>query len=233
MANVKGGLKKRAYEVIKKKLLNCEYPPNTLLNEAQISNSLGFSRTPTREAVIQLEQEGFLKIIPKKGIYVTAVTVHDVVQIFQVRKEIEPVALLMAKPYLEKDILLDFKNRFLDENQAIMDSYQLDTAMHLYLMESCNNSFIIDMMHKVFDKNTRVIITSKKNQLHLQDSRREHIEILDSLLNDQYEQAATQLSTHIDHCRMAALDNFYSAQPSLENAEKTYKQYLGSSPGAK
>lgn len=226
MAGKNGGLKSKAYETIKKRLLSCEYPPNTFLNEAQLSSSLGFSRTPTREAVIQLEQEGFLKVVPQKGIYVTAITVNDIVQIFQVRKEIEPITLHMSQPFLQTDILLDFKARFSNTGASMTDSFQLDTAMHLYLIECCRNSFIIDMMHKVFDKNTRVITVSKQNQIHLHDSRQEHLEILNSLLAGQYEQAAAQLAEHIDHCRMAALDNFCSAQPGYANFEITYQQYL-------
>lgn len=233
MANKNGGLTRKAYETIKERLVKCEYPPNTLLNEGQLSSSLGFSRTPTREAIIQLEQEGFLKVIPKKGIYVTAITANDIIQIFQVRREIEPITLMMSQPYIEKDILLDFKDRFSATETSVINSYQLDTAMHLYLIENCRNAYIIDMMHKVYDKNTRVIIASKQNQMHIHDSRKEHVEILNSLLNEQYEQAAKQLVDHIEHCRMAAFENFYLAQPGCSNYEITYKQYLDESSSSK
>ena len=230
MAGDRAGLKAKAYDTIKKRLITCEYPPDTLLNEVQLSNSLGISRTPFREAVIQLEQEGFLRIMPKKGIYVTAITANDILQIFQTRREIEPVTLLMARPNFQDEILLDFKRMFEGEEGSVIDSYHLDTAMHLYFIENCGNRYIIDMMHKVFDANTRIIVASKQNQLHIQESRLEHIEILDSLLAGQNEKAAEQLSEHIIHCRKAALDNFYDSQPGAQNYELTYMQYLDDRP---
>ena len=208
MAGDRAGLKAKAYDIIKKRLLACEYPPDTLLNEVQLSNCLGISRTPIREAVIQLEQEGFLRIMPKKGIYVTAITVDDIIQIFQTRKEVEPIALLLARSRLQDEVLLDYRKRFEESERSIADSYRLDTAMHLYFIENCGNRYIIDMMHKVIDANTRVIVASKENQLHIQESRKEHIEILDSLLAGETEKAAAQLGEHITHCGKAALENF-------------------------
>lgn len=217
------GLTNQVYEIIKKKLISCEYKPNTMLNETQLSNEMGYSRTPIREAIIKLAGEGFLQVIPKKGIYVTAITVNEIMQVFQTRREIEPIALKMGINNLDEDVIRDFKNRFADDAPNVLDGYKLDTAMHMYLVESCRNLFIINMMHSVFDNNTRIIITSKENQLHVNESRKEHLEILNDLLDRNYDQACAKLATHIDHCRSAALDSFYST-----NAEFTqkYRQYL-------
>lgn len=60
-------LKNHTYCILKERLVNCIYPPSTLLNEAQLAADLGASRTPVREAISRLEMEGFVKIMPKKG----------------------------------------------------------------------------------------------------------------------------------------------------------------------
>ena len=218
------GLSNQVYEIIKQRLITCEYKPNSVLNEAQLSAELGCSRTPTREAIIQLERQGFLQIIPKKGIYVTAITANEIMQIFQARKEIEPVALRMGRATIDTAILEDFKIRFSKDTDDVLDGYKLDTAMHMYFIENCGNDFIIDMMHSVFDKNTRVIIASKENQLHVNESRKEHLEIINLLINGDYDTACKKLSEHIDHCRIAALESFYSANTGPR--EQTYKKYL-------
>ena len=67
----KQNLKLQAYRILKEKIVNCIYPPGSMLNEAQLATELGFSRTPTREAISILEMEGFLRIVPKKGILVS------------------------------------------------------------------------------------------------------------------------------------------------------------------
>ena len=59
----KQNLKLQAYSILKEKIVNCEYSPGSMLNEAQLAAKLGFSRTPIREAISILEMEGFLHIV--------------------------------------------------------------------------------------------------------------------------------------------------------------------------
>ena len=53
------GLKEHTYEILKERLIDCVYPPGSLLNEAQLAADLELSRTPIREAISKLEMEGF------------------------------------------------------------------------------------------------------------------------------------------------------------------------------
>ena len=148
-------LKHQVYTTLREKIINCEYPPGSLLNEAQLSIELGVSRTPIREALNRIEHEGFIKILPKKGILVTEVSLNDVLHIFGARLEIEPIALRMAGPYLAEEKLLEFKSKFMGDESDISTAFRLDTAMHLFIIDHCGNRFIIDMMHRLFDENTR------------------------------------------------------------------------------
>jgi len=206
-------LKNLAYDVLRNKLINCEYKPGSMLNEAQLSAELGYSRTPIRQALNRIEQEGFIRILPKKGIYVTEVSLNDVRQIFQVRAEIEPIALRLAAPYLPKKELQSFKKQFLGEEPAIAADYRLDTAMHLFIIEHCGNHFIIDMMRRVFDENTRVIISSGQNVVKIHDACQEHVGVLNLLIDDDIDKAQEAMRTHIESCKRAALDFFYNMQP--------------------
>ena len=83
--------------------------------------------------------------------------------------------------------------------------------MHLGIIGYCGNSYIIDMMKTVFDKNTRVIVSSTENREHVREALKEHLEILDCLLEQDFEKAAVMMRTHVAGCRNAALDFFYSA----------------------
>ncbi|MCD8148922.1 MAG: GntR family transcriptional regulator [Clostridiales bacterium] len=200
----------RAYSILKEKIVNCEYAPGSMLNEAQLASSLGFSRTPIREAISILEMEGFLIIVPKKGILVTDILLSDVVQIFQTRMEIEAVVLKLAAPNIPKEEIHSWINTFSSEESSVKVGYQMDTDMHLSIVNHCNNSYIIDMMKKVFDKNMRVIITSTENKEHMQEARKEHIEILQCLLDGEVDLASAKMRTHVAGCRNAALEFFYS-----------------------
>ena len=219
-------LKNHTYCILKERLVNCIYPPGTLLNEAQLAADLGASRTPVREAISRLEMEGFVKIMPKKGIYVTDISLNDVLQIFQTRIEIEPIAVRLAAPHLPREELLAFCGKFKGEAPDIQNGFRLDTAMHLFIFEHCGNRYIIDMMHRIFDENTRVIISSKQNQVQIHDARLEHLDILNSLLDKDTERAIALMQSHIENCRKAALDYFCSIQTYMDSPSLTYKNQL-------
>lgn len=219
-------LKNHTYCILKERLVNCIYPPGTLLNEAQLAADLGASRTPVREAISRLEMEGFVKIMPKKGIYVTDISLNDVLQIFQTRIEIEPIAVRLAAPHLSREELLAFCGKFKGEAPDIQNGFRLDTAMHLFIIEHCGNRYIIDMMHRIFDENTRVIISSKQNQVQIHDARLEHLDILNSLLDKDTERAIALMQSHIENCRKAALDYFCSIQTYMDSPSLTYKNQL-------
>lgn len=224
--NINKDLKNHTYCILKERLVNCVYPPSTLLNEAQLAADLGASRTPVREAISRLEMEGFVKIMPKKGIYVTDISLNDVLQIFQTRVEIEPVALRLALPHLPKEELLAFCEKFEGEAPDIQNGFRLDTAMHLFIIEHCGNRYIIDMMRRLFDENTRVIISSKQNQVQIHDARLEHLDILHCLLEKDTERGIVLMHNHIENCRKAALDYFCSAQTYQDSPALTYKSQL-------
>jgi len=219
-------LKNHAYSTLKERLINCIYPPGSLLNEAQLATELELSRTPVREAISRLEMEGFVKIMPKKGIYVTDILLGDVLQIFQTRIEIEPIALRLAAPHLPEAELQQFCQKFMEPITDIKNSFRLDTAMHLFIIEHCGNRYIIDMMRRVFEENTRIIISSKQNQVQIHDAKQEHLEILNQLLEGKYAEAETNMRNHIETCRRAALDFFYGAHTYTAVENCTYKQEL-------
>ena len=95
----KTNLKTLAYNSIKQKIITCEYAPGTYLSEELITDQLKISRTPVRDALSRLEQEGLLEIRPKKGIMVTTLSIKDVNMIFEIRKMYEPYILINYGSY--------------------------------------------------------------------------------------------------------------------------------------
>ena len=89
----KTNLKTLAYNKIRQKIVTCEYAPGTFLNEETLTEALGLSRTPIRDALSRLEQEGLITILPKKGLMVSGITEEDVHSMFEMRLLVEPYAL--------------------------------------------------------------------------------------------------------------------------------------------
>ncbi|MCI9533624.1 MAG: GntR family transcriptional regulator [Lachnospiraceae bacterium] len=227
MSTSNHNFKNQAYMIIKERLINCIYEPGSFLNEAQLAADLGCSRTPVREAISRLEFDNLVTVVPKKGIHVSDISLTDVQQIFQARLEIEPVALRMAAHNLPHAELLSFRDKFSESLPHIRDSYRLDTAMHLFIIEHCGNRYMIDMMQRVFEDNTRVIISSKQNQIQIHDARLEHLDIIDALIAQDTDKAVQLMKSHIESCRRAALDYFYDIQAySAVPSSSSYKAVL-------
>ena len=205
------GLKRKIYLDLKRRLVNCEYPPGSELNELILTEKYGVSRTPIREAISQLELEGYVKVLPKKGIWITDVSIEKVRQIFETRLEIEPITLRMAIPYLRIEELISYRRKFMEPEPDLLKAQQLDTEMHLYLIDHCGNSYLTEMMHRLFDDNTRVVIATGQTETKIHNAVAEHAEILDSLITHQPPELSAELMRkHLETCRAEALKYFSS-----------------------
>ena len=98
--------KQAAYEYIKKKILSCMYEPGVVMNEQTLCDELELSRTPVRDALSRLEQEGLVNIMPKKGFMVTALKLGDINHIYEVRLLLEPYALRRYGRRLDREELV-------------------------------------------------------------------------------------------------------------------------------
>ena len=139
---------------------------------------------------------------------------------------IEPISLRLSSGRLPKEMLVTFIRKFQEPVVDLQNSFRLDTAMHLFIIENCGNRYIIDMMHRVFEENTRIVISSKQNQTQIHDAKQEHLDILDLLYHDQYEAAEVRMRTHIESCRKAAMDYFYNMQMPASQQSSFYQREL-------
>lgn len=89
-------LKDEAYRAIKEAILSLRFEPGTPLVERDLAKQLGISKTPVRDALQELEREGFVTRILFKGTYVTDVTMRDVTEVFELRAVLEGLAARAA-----------------------------------------------------------------------------------------------------------------------------------------
>ena len=101
-------LSERAYEAIKETLLEtdlAEISDEERIDERGLAQRLGVSRTPLREAINRLAMEGFLRIVPRKGVYVIKKSKNEIIEILLVRAALEGMAARLATRHVtEKDI---------------------------------------------------------------------------------------------------------------------------------
>lgn len=98
-------LKDQAYAYIRGRILDLTFPPGSPLREAALERELGISKTPIREALVRLEQDGYLTVIPYRGAFVTGYTSTDLKEIYELRELIEGVAARNAARTIEPEVL--------------------------------------------------------------------------------------------------------------------------------
>ena len=89
-------LKDDAYEVILDAITSLKLRPGAMVIEGRLARSLGISKTPVRNALVRLEQAGFVRTVPFRGTFVSEVSLRDVKEIFHVRASLEELAIRRA-----------------------------------------------------------------------------------------------------------------------------------------
>lgn len=82
-------LAKRVQKALRQSILNNELSPNVIYNEKRIANDLGISRTPVREALLELSAKRLVKFLPQKGVVINTFTVQEIDDAFEIRTALE------------------------------------------------------------------------------------------------------------------------------------------------
>lgn len=121
----------------------------TRINEVQLAEALGVSRTPLREALSQLVSEGFLAVEPRRGHFVRPLEASEVPDLYAMRALLDPTALRWAgvPPGARLDALttLNERMRASTEPRAIIE---LDDRWHLELLSHCTNPFLLEEIRR-------------------------------------------------------------------------------------
>jgi DNA-binding GntR family transcriptional regulator len=97
--NTNVSFRDQAYAMLKQAITNADiyaHPEEIRLDERQLSESLGVSRTPVREAMTLLEQEGFLRTVPRRGVFIVRKTKKQIVEMIEMWAALESMAARLA-----------------------------------------------------------------------------------------------------------------------------------------
>lgn len=201
--------KERAYQEIKKAILNQQLKAGDVLNERTLAEQLGISRTPIREALNLLESEGWVLTEPCKGTWVKEISLKDIAEIYQMRLVLEELAVELIIKKLNEEI----KNKLMDllKQQTMLDDCMdteqftdIDMNFHLYLARISDNTRLFQTMNNFMDiMNMYLLRTIRKIQPNI-IPRNEHIEIITAILQQDIPAAKLAVNQHISKAYIAA-----------------------------
>ncbi len=195
-------LKLQAYQYLKTKILNCEYRPNEFLNEQKLCAEMGnISRTPMRDALGRLEQEGLITILPKKGLMVSGITEEDVHSMFEMRLLVEPYALRTYGSSIPRELLEQYAE-LMHHPERLSDFCEADDEFHEMLMSTLPNKYLRSAYDRITGLNTRFrIMTGKVSMINQEQTCNEHLEIINAGLAGDWDAAADALQRHLELAR--------------------------------
>jgi DNA-binding GntR family transcriptional regulator len=145
--NVKS-LKEQVYEYLRVQMRNGTIMPGSAIDLEETSKKLGVSRTPLREALLQLEMEGFVTILPRRKVVVNVLTLRDIKNYYDIVGALESTALLAAFDNLKESHVWEMEKLNASMKKAI-DNYNFDLYyeknldFHYIFLKRCGNENLI------------------------------------------------------------------------------------------
>ena len=169
-------------EQIRDMITNGVLPAESRINEVHLSEQLGVSRTPLREALAALVSEGALENRPRKGNFVRPLTREEFESIYGIRPILDLEALrLSGIPKLEEIDRLAELNEKLGEAKSARTRITRDDEWHLLLVQNCGNEVLLDMIRQFILRTRRYEIAYLRHSDNASTAYDEHLAIIHAL----------------------------------------------------
>jgi DNA-binding GntR family transcriptional regulator len=156
--NASASLRDQAYAMLRQAIADAdiyESREEIRLDERVLSETLGVSRTPVREAMTLLEQEGFLRMVPRRGIYIVRKSRREIVEMIQMWAALESMAARLATQHASDEEIANLRrmfDHFRDNTPAehIAEYSDANIAFHQAIVELSKSRLILDTIKNIF-----------------------------------------------------------------------------------
>lgn len=191
------------YETIKAKIIHYELMPGQLLMVQQLSKDLEISRTPVREAMVRLRDDGFVEETTGRKFRVTEVTWEFIRDLYRVRIILETTAVRGAAETITKADIKKLRS-FISKMEKTFSAadfdelIETDMAFHNYILSMLGNSIVTEWMDRMYDHQQRIRYLTSGIAGRLEESIGEHKIFVESLENGDFTKAERLLREHLE-----------------------------------
>jgi len=144
-------LKAQVYDYLREQLRFGTLKPGSLINTEETAAKLGVSRTPLRDALIQLEKEDFVSIIPRRGVIVRPLTLRDIAEYYQIIGALECAAVLLSFEKIDPDRITELRGHIAEMKRALEDDdfdryYRMNLRFHDTYLQACRNRKLVEIV---------------------------------------------------------------------------------------
>jgi GntR family transcriptional regulator, rspAB operon transcriptional repressor len=195
--------KRRVYEILRTKIVHNELKPSEYLNEQNLCQDLGVSKTPIREALQRLEHNRLVVIVPNKGCFVSNISIDRIREVFEIRAILECAAARLAAASDNRSqfkSILESHDSFNIQDGEEMRHYLLSGyQIHTHIVEAAGNSYLTDFYKTILDHivQIRVYFLNRFKSERLHETVEEHKRILQAIVDGDVDGAESAMRDHL------------------------------------
>ena len=211
--------KEQAYRLIKEAILYQRFQADTIYSQEAICQELGISRTPVREALLELQKEDYIRFCRGKGIQIVTLDDKAIHDILEMRIYLEMAgAELAAQRATASD--LDYIKECLESNQRhrstdnIIQNYRMDHQFHRSVAKAAHNNLLYNTLDDVLNHYLRFeTLTVYQSQTSSQSIVDEHQALYEAVKNRNAQQARQAAASHLENAYRRTLGNYWTKKP--------------------
>ncbi|MBU8908243.1 GntR family transcriptional regulator [Desertibacillus haloalkaliphilus] len=203
-------IRERAYLHLKNMILEGDYKAGDRLVERELAEKMKISRTPIREALFRLESQGFVKTVPRKGVVVSKISTEDVIEVFTILSSLEVLAAKLAAQKMDDQMKKEF-DKWIEKIESVLngektDISQLHVEISHVLYKAAKSPKLYEMLTDLMDYIRAFANTGHKLEGRMEESMKEHLDVLKAVRNQEVEMAEYLTKIHIENSKKAYVD---------------------------
>ncbi len=194
----------QAYIELKQRIVSGEFGPEDRLREVELSERLGMSRTPVREALKRLEDEGLLTHQPRKGLLITTLDQQSITQLYSLREILEGGAARFAAKHAD-DIEIDNMRAILEDSKNGADPIKSNYDFHQAIYAASHNQFLIKAINNLIDSTALLGQSTLAHTGRPALAYQEHMTLFNAIAARDADHAEQEARSHIRQALLARL----------------------------
>jgi DNA-binding GntR family transcriptional regulator len=207
----------KVYEYLRDAIIEGDLEPGSRLLERELSDRLEVSRIPIREALPQLESEGLIQTFPRRGSFVTQLTLRDISELFDVRTSLDVLSARLASEKARTErtraLTLSFERaRLATDSGTATEIATANAAFHDAILQLAGNRLLDSLMSPISARVRWLFrLTSERDPAML---CQEHQELHDAIRSGSTELAASLAFSHVERGRVPSLEALSTILPA-------------------
>ena len=197
-------LRELVCEHIREAIINGTFAPGERLMEIQMADEMGVSRTPVREAIRKLEMEGFVVMIPRRGTYVSNMSIKDINDVYEIRISLDTLAAGLAAERISDEELEELQRLLVKVGAAIEKNdmakvVEADIEFHDVLYKASRNERLRNIINNLREQITVIRGVSMRYPGRLKDTQDEHRRLVECISARNVEKSQEMARIHLEN----------------------------------